>query len=302
MRSSDGGALSFFDGSAGEIHGCVLSANTALGRNDAGGLFVALWSAPRIADNIFVANLGTDDAGGLFIGGQEHRYGVPLDAYPSAEKFNVVVERNVFVGNSNSSKNSGAMRVTMESRVRLVDNLVAENEGGLYLQRSEIVAERNTVWQDWRFLEDKPSLGPSRLAGNILRGPLAGRVEARATLVRNMAESAAGGTDTVAVADVFEADGVTGKIAGVRFEPATLTTAVTTVADLPAGVSWAGRLVGISQGKSAQWRVIKEVRRGREIVIWGRLEVETKPPTDFAVLRTFTLRSDAPAGVGARIK
>src|SRR6185503_8662165 len=103
---------------------------------------------PRIADSVFTSNDGGDDAGALFIGGQEHRYGVPLDPYPAALKFSVLVERNVFAGNTNSSKNAGAMRVTMESRVTFRDNLITENQGGFYLQRSEIVAERNTVWQD----------------------------------------------------------------------------------------------------------------------------------------------------------
>ena len=300
FRSSDGGAVSFFDWSAGEVKSCVFSANTALARNDGGGLFVALWSAPRISDNILVANDGGDDAGGLFIGGQEHRYGVPLDPYPPAENFNVVVERNIFVGNTNSAKNSGAMRVTMESRATFRDNVIAENQGGFYLQRSEIVAERNTVWQDWRFVEDKPSLGASRLVGNILKGPATGKIEARATLAKNMAETGLGGSDALAVSDVFEHDGFTGRIAGVRYDPATLTTVITSAHELRDAKKLAGRLLGMVQGRGAQWRVIKHVD-GRDIVVWGRLEPETKGAEEFSVLRTFTLRRDAPEGVGARV-
>lgn len=299
MRSSDGGALSFFEWSAGEVSDCVISANVSLARNDAGGVFVAWWSAPRITGTIFTANDGGDDAGALFIGGQEHRYGVPLDAYPPAEKFKVVVERNVFVGNTNASKNSGAMRVTMESRAVFRDNLITENQGGFYLQRSEITAERNTVWQDWRFVEDKPSLGPSRLVGNILKGPLAGKIDVRATLEHNMIEPAAGEADAVGVADVFASDEIAGKIAAVRFDPQMLATVITTAAELPA-VALVGRPLGLNQGKNSQWRVIQRAA-GREIVVWGRLEAETKPPGEFTVLRTFTLRKDAPAGVGARM-
>jgi hypothetical protein len=302
LRSSDGGAISLFDGCAGEVRGCIISANAALTRNDAGGLFVALWSTPHIADSVFTANEAGDDAGALFIGGQEHRYGVPLDAVPPADKFNVVVERNVFVGNRNSSRNSGAMRVTMESRARFTDNIIAENDGGFYLQRSEIVAEHNTIWQDWRFLEDKPNLAPSRLSGNILRGPLDGQVEARATLTHNMAEPGKAGADSIPVADVFAQDELKGKIAGVRFDPATGTSTVRVAEALPAGTKLAGRPFGLAQGKSAQWRVIKDVRGGgREVVIWGRIEPETKPPESFTVMRTFTLRGDAPRDIGARV-
>jgi len=299
-RSSDGGALSFFDWAGGEVRGCILSANTALARNDAGGLFVALWSAPSIIDNVFTANDAGDDAGALFLGGQEHRYGVPLDAYPPADRFHVHVERNVFVGNTNSSKNSGAMRVTMETRATFRDNVIAENQGGFYLQRSEIVAERNTVWQDWRFVDDKPSLGPSHFTGNILRGPLGGKVEVRATFTRNMVEPGAGGIDQLPVGDVFVQDGVSGKITGLRFDAARCLTIVSADRDF-GSAALAGRPIGLGEGKGVHWRVIKEAR-GRDLVVWGRLEAETKPATEFTVLRTFALRRDAPPNLGARVK
>jgi len=190
--------------------------------------------------------------------------------------------------------------VTMESRATFRDNLITENQGGFYLQRSEIVAERNTVWQDWRFVEDKPSLGPSRFVGNILKGPLGGKIEARATLTRNMAEPTAGGADAIAVADIFEEDGTRGRIAAVRYDPRNFTTVISVANDLPAGASLAGRLIGLKQGKGGQWRVIKRAS-GRDLVVWGRLEPETKGVEDFTILRTFTLKAGAPQGVGARI-
>ena len=301
MRSSDGGAVSYFDHSGGEFAGNVVVANSALTRNDAGGVFVALWSAPKISDTLIVGNDSGDDAGGLFVGGQEHRYGVPLDTYPAADRYQVVVERCVFFGNVNGSRNSGAMRVTMESRVRFTDNVIAENAGGFYLQRSEITAERNTVWQDWKFVEDKPSLGPSRLAGNILRGPLDPPIEARATLAHNMVEPAAGGTDSLAVADVFLTDGVAGRITKVRFDAATFTTVLALAEPLPGGTRATGRPVRVGQAKSGQWRVVKS-GSDRELVLWGRLEATTKAPSEFELARTFTLKPDAPSGLGARVR
>jgi hypothetical protein len=301
MRSSDGGAVSIFDRSGGEFIGNIVVANRSLTRNDAGGLFVALWSAPHLADNVIVGNDGGDDAGGLFVGGQEHRYGVPLDPYPPAARYTVVVERNVIVGNVNASRNSGALRVTMESRVRFADNVIAENIGAFYLQRSEINAERNTIWQDWRFVEDKPSLGPSRFTGNILRGPLDGKIEARATLTHNMAEPTAGGRDTLAVADVFVDDSVSGKITAIRFDPVTFTTIITTVDALPAKTNFAGRPILLGQRKNGQWHVVKTAA-DHTLVLWSRLEAETHPAAQFEILRSFTLKPDAPAGVGARLQ
>lgn len=301
MRSSDGGAVSYFRWSGGVFEDNVIVANESLTKNDAGGVFVALWSAPRITGNRFVANEGGDDAGGLFLGGQEHRYDAPLDPYPAADKFNITVERNVFVGNSNSAKNSGAMRVTMETRARFAHNLFAENAGGFYLQRSEITAERNTIWQDWRFLEDKPSLGASRFTGNILKGP-AGPVEARVTFERNAAEPSVPGGPHLAVEDIFADDALAGELSGLRFDPVTCLTTLTTKAPLPAGVDLAGRLVRMSDGpKGGQWRVIARAA-GQELVVWGRLDAVTKAPKKFEVLRTFTPKAGAPADLGANLR
>jgi hypothetical protein len=93
MRSSDGGAISAFDHSHPEIRENLVIGNKALSRNDGGGIFVALWSSPVISGNLIVGNSATDDAGGLFVGGQEHRYGVPLDPVPPAAHFLVRVDR-----------------------------------------------------------------------------------------------------------------------------------------------------------------------------------------------------------------
>jgi hypothetical protein len=133
MRSSDGGAISIFDWCDAKIENNVLIGNRALASNDGGAIFVALWSSAQIKDNIFVANYSDDDAGALFVGGQEHRYDKPLDPLPPADKFFVNIEGNVFIANQNPSKNSGAMRFTMESRGNFVNNIVAYN-CGIYFQ------------------------------------------------------------------------------------------------------------------------------------------------------------------------
>ncbi|MCB1123126.1 MAG: right-handed parallel beta-helix repeat-containing protein [Verrucomicrobiae bacterium] len=296
MRSSDGGAVSWFDWSGGELSGNVIVANTALGNNDAGGVFIALWASPKVSSNIFVSNLSTDDAGGLFIGGQEHRYDAPLDPYPSKDRFNVLVQDNVFVGNRNSSDNSGAMRVTMESRAHFIGNLVTENYGGMYLQRSEIVAENNTVWQDWKFVEDKENLGPSYFTGNILKGPV-GPVEARVTFKGNMVESKVKDSNRIQVSDIFIQDAVSGEIESVTFDWNTCTTTLKTTRNLPGNL--VNRPVRLSQDHDGgQWRVIKS-SQGNELVVWGALKTTTGGIGAFDVLRTFTPKDTAPAGIGA---
>ncbi|MEZ5275136.1 MAG: right-handed parallel beta-helix repeat-containing protein [Opitutaceae bacterium] len=294
MRSSDGGAVSFFDWSDGEFVGNLVINNEALASNDAGGVFVALWSAPLISDNIVVGNVSGDDAGGLFIGGQEHRYDTPLDPYPPADEFEVIVERNILAGNSNSSRNSGATRITMESRVRLTDNIVAGNAGGLYLQRSEVIATRNTVWQDWRFVEDKETLGPSVFTGNILLGP-AGPMEANATFIDNRVDADVPGTGNRPVEDIFENDSVAGEITTDHFDSSSLTTVLDLKEPLPEGVDFTNRIVSVDKGR---WSVVKSATPS-QLVLWGRLRISTTGYDEFEILRTFTPRQDAPPGIGA---
>jgi hypothetical protein len=297
MRSSDGGGVSIFDWSGGEFVGNLVINNEALANNDAGGIFVALWAAPLITDNVFVGNAAGDDAGGLFIGGQEHRYGTSLDPYPPAEAFDVIVERNILAGNTNSSHNSGATRITMESRVQLTDNIIARNDGGLYLQRSEIIAKRNTVWQDWRFLEDKETLGPSVFTGNIFKGPV-GNMEANATFTRNMVSSDVPGKDNLPVEDIFLDDGVKGEISADHFDATTHTTVIDLTETLPAGVDFTNRIVCVDKGK---WSVVKSAS-ATQLVLWGRLRISTTGYDEFEILRTFTPRDDAPKGIGAGSK
>jgi hypothetical protein len=182
MRSSDGGAVSIFDWSSPIIENNIILNNQCLNSNDAGGLFVALWSSPIIRQNIFVGNKCDDDAGALFVGGQEHRYDRSLDPLPNEEKFFVKIDSNIFIGNSNPSKNSGAMRFTMESRGRFSHNIVAYNSG-IYFQRSEVTIENNIILDDFLFIETKKGLKPGVIQKNLIWANFT--LEAEATVKDN---------------------------------------------------------------------------------------------------------------------
>ena len=169
MRSSDGGAISVFRWSSPVVANNVILGNEARSNNDGGGIFVALWSSAKIRDNLIVGNEAGDDAGGLFVGGQEHRYDAPLDPLPDAEEFYVEVTGNRFFGNRNPSNNSGATRITMESRGLVGRNVAAQNRG-FYLQRSELDVVDNTILEDTLFIESKEGLGQSKFRNNIVWG------------------------------------------------------------------------------------------------------------------------------------
>jgi len=169
LRSSDGGAVSVFDWSSPLVENNLFLNNKALAENDAGGMFVALWSSPIIRKNIFVGNVCTDDAGALFVGGQEHRYDAPLDPLPPKDQFYIAVEENLFIGNSNPSRNSGVTRMTMESRGVFRKNVTAYNTG-IYFQRSEVLIEDNLMLDHFRLVETKKGLNPSVIRNNIIWG------------------------------------------------------------------------------------------------------------------------------------
>ncbi len=166
-RSSDGGAVSIFDWCNTEVAGNLFIQNKALNKNDAGSMFVALWSSAKISGNLFVDSECGDDAGALFVGGQEHRYDAPLDPLPPEQDFYVSISGNTFIGNNNPSKNSGAMRFTMESRGEFVNNVVAHNSG-IYFQRSDVRVINNTILDNFLFIETKEGLKRSVIQNNLL--------------------------------------------------------------------------------------------------------------------------------------
>ncbi len=167
MRSSDGGAISIFDWCDARIENNIVLSNKALASNDAGGIFIALWSSAVVKGNLFIDNDAGDDAGGLFVGGQEHRYDSPLDPLPPKDKFFVDVKENIFLGNKNSSMNSGAMRFTMESRGIFQRNITAFNNG-IYFQRSEVKVSENIILDDFLFVETKKGLKKGEISNNLI--------------------------------------------------------------------------------------------------------------------------------------
>ena len=167
MRSSDGGAISIFNRCNADIENNIILSNNALAHNDAGGLWLALWSSAKIKNNIFVDNQAGDDAGAIFVGGQEHRYARPLDKMPPKSKFFISIEKNLIVGNRNASMNSGSMRFTMEGRGEFKNNITAQNNG-IYFQRSEVNISGNTILDNFLLVETKSNLKEFKVTDNII--------------------------------------------------------------------------------------------------------------------------------------
>ncbi len=281
MRSSDGGGISIFNRSSPEISGNVVLGNKALHNNDGGGIFVAYWSSPKVRNNVIVANHGGDDGGGLFVGGQEHRYDRPFDPIPSAEEFFVEVTGNRFFGNTNPSRNSGATRITMESRGRVTGNLAALNNG-FYLQRSELEVTDNTILEDTLLIETKEGLEPTRFSNNIVSGSL--ESDGTAIVSASMFRDGAAGEGNTAGLPEFLEDGRELQVLATSYSASSHQTQV----DISALLS-PGDLTGRVVVSGDDWGVVHSAS-GRHLTLWGDL----RSATELRLLPTYRQTTSSP--------
>ena len=282
MRSSDGGAISVFMYSDPVIEENVILNNSAPAKNDGGGVFVALWSSAVVADNVVVGNHGGDDAGGLFVGGQEHRYDEPFDPLPPAEEFFVRVTGNLFIGNSNPSQNSGAMRFTMEGRGLFANNVTAHNNG-IYFQRSEVTVMNNTILDDFLFVETKEGLKPGVIANNIIWAGF--QLETETPVLHSDIRGGQAGPGNIDMDPMLEDDRRTIEAGTTRYDQQRFLTEVTVPGASFQENELANRVV---QGKD-QWSVIKS-NGSDSIVLWGDFSGQA----GFDLLPEYHLQSGSP--------
>ena len=281
MRSSDGGGISVFNSSSPEITGNVVLGNRALHDNDGGGIFVAYWSSAKVRDNVIVANHGGDDGGGLFVGGQEHRYDRPFDPMPSAEDFFVEVTGNRFFGNTNPSRNSGALRITMESRGRVEGNVAALNNG-FYLQRSELEVTDNTILEDTLLVETREGLEPTRFSNNIVSGSLEN--DGAAIVTGSLLRDGAAGEGNVAGLPEFLEDGKELQVLAASYSASGQQTRIDVSALLPPE-DLTGRVVVSGDA----WGVVCTAS-GRRLTLWGDL----RSATGLRLLPTYRQTASSP--------
>lgn len=291
-RSSDGGGVSIYGYCDPLVENNLIAMNRALTKNDAGGMFVALWANPVIRGNHFLGNIGDDDAGGLFIGGQEHRYERPFDPVPDPEEFDILVEDNVFMGNRNASENSGAMRITMETRGRLVNNLSARNIGGVYLQRSELSFFHNTLDDDLLMVETKDTLLPSDVRNNIILGKT--ELYAPTRFTHNATRNFTYGEGNFVVSKMnpgFIEDGFTAAVTQKRYLPVEGKTIVDLMRENPIEQDLTNRIIRIEDF----WSVVAE-HDGLRVIVYGRVPDFSEKGTNpyLEILPTYQLKEDSP--------
>ena len=279
MRSSDGGGISIYDHSRPLLRDNLIIANRAIASNDGGGIFVALWSSPVIQSNVLAGNYGDDDGGALFVGGQKHHYGTPKDVPPPAGEFLVTLTGNLFAGNRHGSANSGTMRVTMESRLRMTGNLMAQNPGGLNLQASDIAAERNTI------LDPVHVRPPGRVsfANSILRGGFRAEGEVAVRHCATLEETAGEGNTNAA--PKFAGDGASWVAAKAVYDARRFRTTFTLPPGTPLPAHPEGRPVRFGD----RWSVVQSAVPGG-LAVWGDLSAQRW----FELAPSYTLKEKLP--------
>ncbi len=289
-RSADGGAMSVYDWSHPKIVGNVISNNESLNGNDVGGIFVALWSSPLIAGNIIVGNIGGDDGGGIFVGGQKHHYGTPLDPQLPREDFLVRILNNIIMGNDNSSHNSGSMRITMESRVELKNNIIAENVGHLYLQRSSVLLENNTITGGLYHTQTKEGLVPGEYRNNIIHGLI--EIDTAVELTYNNLTRGYEGIGNFIGDPQFVDNGEKGKAVVSAFDRRHFLTSLKYARSNTdsENENYSGRVIKVGE----KWGVVAS-NDAEKINVWGDFSRSGYSDiADFEIMPTYHLKADSP--------
>lgn len=283
-RSSDGGAISIFDHSNPLVADNLLVGNRTAASNDGGGIFAALWSAPRIRGNTIVGSWGDDDGGALFIGGQQHHYGTPLDPIPPETQYLVRIDRNLIVGNDNKSHNAGAGRITMQARAELSGNVMAENTGGLKIETSGALLEDNRVAGALTITNTSKAShvlpGPVTLVRDAVGGPI--DLQMPAGFRQSCGPGLPDGDANVATAPEFVDDAINAQIASGRQDETKTTTTLTIAGGHFAADTLAGRVVHAGD----TWTIIKSNGSGT-IQVWGPVNASA---TTLQVLPSYRLR------------
>jgi len=293
---SEGGAISINDYSNPLVANNIICRNKQPYDNDGGGIAIMEWSSPEIRCNVLAGNTCPDDGGGIYISGDTHRVGGFDMAPPPKDEHLIRLIGNVIAGNGKKDCfDSGAMRVTMRARVHLINNVITENDNGLYLQRAELVLAHNTIDNKIHLEENFPGYDAALFQNNIVTGRmgigtdvdfvncvLPGTPEGKTKITER---------GTILKAPAFLEDGLRLKADQWEVDPAQFVTTVTVKEGLGSSVSLAGRVARIT-GKHL-WTVVKS-SSGKTLELWGTIPYESTDGGAIEILRTFRLRPDSP--------
>lgn len=260
-RSSSGGAIACSREVDALIRNNVIAHNRAMGRSDAGGIYVEYFSSPQILGNWIVGNEGDDDAGGIYA----MRDGEPR------------VEGNLIAGNWTTGGGVGGVRLSKEGRMRLIDNIIVHNltGGGVALVDGHAVVEGNLIAENQGgsglvYRQNHTHYQPSVIRGNRVFGNESGQItiEPNVGAAPILEENAEQEGD----ADIA-APGLEWTIRSAELDQEMLQTELSIEGSVPPG-----NLVGRAMRIGGQWSIIWSAS-GSAVRVWGDFTADGNDPT-----------------------
>lgn len=281
-RSSGGGGIAVNFYCKPEIAHNVVVLNAAGGTSDAGGIYLEHEATALVRGNRIVGNYADDDGGGMYV----------------MKTSEPTLEGNIIAGNRNNGGSSGGIRLSVEGRMRAMNNYIVANSSGVTVTESYLIFQHNLVADNApeggimynNFLEH---MRPPTLQDNIIWGNAPVQISIRQIAAgephvhRNVVQGGASGKANVAVDPKIIDDSLRGRVVSRRYDPAWATTefvidgfSISPIPDL------AGRVIRLGE----QWSVIKSAGNGRAVV-WGEL---TDRAGEVFILGTYQLAADSP--------
>jgi len=186
----------------------------------------------------------------------------------------------------------------MQARAELRDNIIAQNEAGLYLQTSGVDARNNTVVDDLLLVNDSKASrelpGPTDLVNNIFFGKADLRIEA--TIAYNDFRQGHFGKASLSKDPLFAGDGWSGAATHLVRDPAVNSTSCR-LAGLSASAQLAHRAIRFGNF----WTVIRDTGAGA-VTVWGVVPQELGDgPVQVEISPSYQLRPDSPClGAGEK--
>jgi len=279
-RSSSGGGVACAHEARPIIRNNIIAQNQALGRSDAGGIYIKYFSYPQVENNWILGNVCDDDGGGLYT----MRQSQPL------------IMENIFAGNWTYSGGCGAVRLSKEGRADVVDNLIVSNPGGgimsvdSYLRMEGNTIIHNSAGSAFWYVQNFSYLQPSLIQYNIMRENEEGSLKITTDkghpliLLNNNMDTDSYLIDNDNFDPLFFADGQQGRIKSIDYDDNVYLSVIEPVKKLSDKDRLSGRIIHIGD----RWGVIQKVVNGK-IWVWGNFREKILLKMDYEILPSYTL-------------
>jgi len=278
-RSSSGGAVACAYEARPFIRNNLIANNQALGRSDAGGIYIKYFSYPVVENNWVLGNQCDDDGGGLYT----MRQSQPL------------IRGNIFAGNWTLSGGCGAVRLSKEGRAEVMDNLMFSNPGGgvmcvdSYIQLEGNTIINNSAGSGFWYVQNFSYFQPVIIQNNLIRGNEEGPLKITTDkghpilLSNNNMDTDSYLIDNDNVEPPFKSDGMQGRIKSIDYEDFLYLSVIDPGNKIASKEQLAGRIIHIGD----QWGVIQKIVNGK-IWAWGNFKEKILTKMDFEIMPSYT--------------